>query len=46
MLQIQLNDNVKARRLGPGKPNLYRQADGPPRRSQTEIYDYLKGMLE
>jgi polyphosphate kinase len=41
MLQIQLSDNVKARIIGPGKPNQYRRNGDPVTRSQTEIYNYL-----
>ena len=42
MLHIQLSDNVKARIIGQGVPNQYRQMNGHPIRSQTEIYRYLK----
>jgi len=42
MLQIQLSDNVKARIIGPDTPNQYKKTDGPPVRSQVEIYNFLK----
>jgi polyphosphate kinase len=45
MLNIQLNDNVKARIIGPGEANKYKQTNGPDIRSQLEIYDYLKKKL-
>jgi polyphosphate kinase len=41
MLQIQLSDNVKARIIGPGKPNQYKTNEGPAIRSQSEIYNFL-----
>lgn len=43
MLGIQLRDNTKARIIGPGAPNRYKTSPGPEVRSQTEIYQYLKG---
>jgi polyphosphate kinase len=46
MLELQLADNVKARILGSSEPNQYKTNDGPPVRSQTEIYNYLKKMVE
>lgn len=42
ILDIQLADNVKARLIGPGEQNRYRQISGPEIRSQVEIYRYLK----
>lgn len=47
MLQIQLNDNMKARYLGNSNLNQYRKTGDPtPHRSQFEIYDYFKAKLE
>jgi len=43
ILDIQLRDNTKARIIGPGAPNQYKHTAGPVVRSQTEIYQYLKG---
>ncbi|MGE5423934.1 MAG: polyphosphate kinase 1 [Syntrophothermus sp.] len=45
MIDIQLNDNVKARRIGPGEANEYRINDMPPVRSQREIYKLLKNSV-
>ena len=44
MLEIQQNDNVKARWLHPDKINQYRlpKADEKICRSQDEIYAFLK----
>jgi polyphosphate kinase len=46
MLTIQLADNVKARVIGPEKPNQYKSTEGRSIRSQIEIYKYLKGMVK
>ncbi len=43
MLDIQLRDNTKARIIGQGSPNRYKSTREPEVRSQTEIYQYLKG---
>lgn len=45
ILKIQLNDNVKARIIGPGEANAYRTMNGTPVRSQIEIYNYFKRKL-
>jgi polyphosphate kinase len=45
MLNIQLTDNVKARIIGPGEANQYKQTRGATVRSQLEIYNYLKRKL-
>jgi polyphosphate kinase len=45
ILNIQLNDNVKARIIGPGEANKYKRTNGPEIRSQSEIYNYLKKKL-
>jgi polyphosphate kinase len=43
MLEIQWNDNTKARLISYSLPNQYRRNDLPaPIRSQVEIYKYLK----
>jgi len=43
MLEIQWNDNTKARLISYSVPNQYRRNDLPTKvRSQTEIYKYLK----
>jgi polyphosphate kinase len=43
MLEIQWNDNTKARLISYSDPNQYRRNDLPEKvRSQTEIYKYLK----
>ena len=43
ILQIQLNDNVKARLLNVDPNNSYRKTDSShPIRSQIKIYEYLK----
>lgn len=42
MLQIQLNDNVKARILNNSLSNHYVENNKAPCRSQIEIYNYLK----
>lgn len=42
MIDIQLADNVKARKIGPGEPNRYKESNEPPVRSQVAIYQYLK----
>ncbi len=46
MLDIQLSDNVKARIIDAEHPNRYKVTTGKSVRSQTEIYNYLKGMVE
>lgn len=46
MLQIQLSDNVKARLIGPGTPNVYKTNDNLPFQSQVEMYNLLKKELE
>lgn len=47
MLQIQLNDNTKARQLGKDNMNQYRKTSDPvPHRSQFEIYEYFKSKLK
>jgi len=45
MLQIQLNDNVKARILNNSLSNHYVENNKAPCRSQIEIYNYLKKKL-
>jgi polyphosphate kinase len=45
MLKIQLNDNVKARIIGPGEANQYKKTGGDDVRSQIEIYNYFKKKL-
>jgi len=42
ILNIQLSDNVKARVVGTGEANTYKQTSGPKIRSQIEIYKYFK----
>ncbi len=42
MIDIQLTDNVKARKIVPGEPNKYKETKGVPVRSQTAIYQFLK----
>ena len=43
MLEIQWNDNTKARLISYSVPNQYRRNDLPTKvRSQVEIYKYLK----
>lgn len=44
-LQIQLNDNVKARHLDPAKLNAFRITNDQPCRSQEEHMRYFKKML-
>jgi polyphosphate kinase len=45
MLNIQLQDNVKARTLQEGKLNAYRKTGSSRKiRTQTETYDYLKSI--
>ncbi|MDM1294098.1 polyphosphate kinase 1 [Sphingobacterium sp. N143] len=46
MLQIQLNDNIKARILNNSLSNHYVENKKAPCRSQTEIYHYLRKKLE
>lgn len=46
MLDIQLNDNVKARRLDPAELNEYIHDLKPPFRSQYEQYKFLEQELE
>lgn len=46
MLQIQLSDNVKARIIGPGEPNIYKKNNSRPFRSQVEIYNLLQKELK
>jgi len=41
ILQIQLKDNVKARRLDNALTNTYIKTKGKKLRSQIEIYNYL-----
>lgn len=45
MLQIQLNDNVKARILNNSLSNHYVENKNAPCRSQIEIYNYLRKKL-
>jgi polyphosphate kinase len=45
ILQIQLNDNVKARIISLGEANQYRKHEGKKVRSQLEIYHYFKRAL-
>jgi polyphosphate kinase len=45
MLKIQLNDNVKARIIGPGEANQYKKTGRDDVRSQIEIYNYFKKKL-
>jgi polyphosphate kinase len=45
ILDIQLKDNVKARLLYPGHVNEYKHTDGPPVRSQQEIYNYFERQM-
>ena len=43
ILQLQLNDNVKARLINSTPPNQYRRTDNKKQiRSQFAVYDYLK----
>jgi polyphosphate kinase len=42
MLDLQLADNVKARILGPGEPNLYKDGRKEPVRSQVETYQLFR----
>lgn len=42
IIQIQLNDNVKARLIDSDFDNKYVSLDGPATRAQYAIYDYLK----
>lgn len=45
ILHIQMQDNVKARLLGPRNLNKYRKtSDKDPHRAQFEIYEYLERM--
>ncbi|MEM9000822.1 MAG: polyphosphate kinase 1 [Bacteroidota bacterium] len=48
ILEIQLNDNVKARLLGTEATNITvpKRENDPPIRSQYAIYDYLKAKLD
>lgn len=46
MLEIQLQDNVKARVLNNNLTNDYVENNQAPCRSQLEIYRYLKGLYE
>jgi len=46
MLELQLADNVKARVIGQGEQNRYKKTGGAARRSQVEIYKYLKELVE
>ncbi len=43
-LQIQLNDNVKARYLDQSRINYYKANNGPPVRSQAAHYNYFRSM--
>jgi polyphosphate kinase len=46
MLEIQWNDNTKARLISYSLPNQYRRNDAQQKiRSQVEIYNYLKNKL-
>jgi polyphosphate kinase len=42
MLDLQLADNVKARILGPGEPNVYRTGGRKQVRSQVESYQFFR----
>lgn len=46
MLIIQLSDNVKARIIAKNQVNPYKKDDGPPIRSQLEIYNYFEEKLK
>jgi polyphosphate kinase len=47
MLQIQMNDNCKARIISRDNPNQYRKTTSEtPVRSQVEIYKYFKNKYE
>ena len=43
IVNIKLNDNVKARIIDEKQTNMYRSSEGQQHRSQYEIYDYIKG---
>jgi len=43
-IDIQINDNVKARIIDRKQVNCYRYTDAEPVRSQSEIYNYLSGL--
>ncbi len=45
MLDIQWNDNTKARLLGKDNLNHYRVDDNPPNNSQVETYNYFKSQF-
>lgn len=46
MLNIQLNDNIKARIIGKGQKNEYRKTESSsPVRSQVEIYNFFRDSL-
>jgi len=42
IVNIKLNDNVKARIIDEKQTNMYRSSEGQQHRSQYEIYDYIK----
>jgi polyphosphate kinase len=44
VLNLQWQDNTKARLIDAEQTNPYRQADGPPLRSQVAIYRWLEGL--
>jgi polyphosphate kinase len=47
MLQIQMNDNCKARNISRDNPNQYRKTTSEvPVRSQVEIYKYFKNKYD
>ncbi|NPA42646.1 MAG: polyphosphate kinase 1 [Chlorobi bacterium] len=46
VFEISWADNVKARIFNEAQDNQYRRTDGPPVRSQFEIYEYYKRKLE
>ena len=43
ILNIQLQDNVKACRIDENLNNVFKRDDNPPVRSQQAIYEYIKG---
>ncbi len=46
ILQIQLNDNCKARIIDANNTNQYQKTKGKARRSQVETYEYYKNKLK
>lgn len=46
IIDIQLRDNIKARRLDNNLSNEYLQTDGEKTRSQVETYNFLKSKIE